>query len=55
MNSAANAADAPTAVTAPSVATVPTPFLARFAVSRSGAPTPRGETTSTRAIETTDE
>lgn len=31
------------------------PFLARFVVSRAGAPTPRGETTSTKAIETTDE
>lgn len=31
------------------------PFLARFAGRRSAAPTPRGETTFTEAVETTDE
>lgn len=31
------------------------PFLVRFATTRTGAWTPRGETTMTRAVETTDE
>jgi len=31
------------------------PFLARFATRRAAAPSPRGETSSTRAIETSDE